>query len=169
MHAPQDMPHCAGLIQNFQESFVHMQIFPELPVYHPRLVTNALRKIGMQPHAMALHEQKNTHEFPRLIAKNTAVHIVDLAIGYPEAINDLLLAATHPAPDRLLPCRTRHQCQSAFNRTHNKIDIARVAIVIAHECFQPPCWRTIRVAKPPGNLGLHRFGEHLRRSIQLIM
>ena len=56
MHAPQNMPHCAGLIQNFQESFMHMQIYPKLPVYQPHLITNALRKIGMQPNAMALHE-----------------------------------------------------------------------------------------------------------------
>ena len=118
---------------------------------------------------MALHEQKNTHEFPRLIAKNTAVHIVDFAIRNPKAINDLPLATAHPAADRLLPCRPRHQCQSALNRAHNEIDIARVAIVVAHKCFQPLCRRTIRVAELPSNLGLHRLGEHLHRPVHLIM
>ena len=169
MHPTQHMPHGAGLIEYLQKRLMHMRIDAQLAIHAPGVVTDQLRQIRMQAHAVALQQQKHAHEFARLILEHRAFHIIDFAIGNPKAIDHLLGAAAHPAANGLLPTGPFHDCQTAFNGAHDQIDIAGVPIVIAHERLQSFRRGTIGVAQLPGDLRLNGLSQRIHRTVELVM
>ena len=54
VHPAQNMPHRAGLIENFHECLMDMRVDAQFAIHAPGIVADQLRQIRMQPHAVAL-------------------------------------------------------------------------------------------------------------------
>ena len=174
MHRPQNRRHVAALVEKLQKRFVHVLVSQKGAVHQGKLVANQLRQVGVQLQAALLGVKEDPHHAARLVPKNAVGSRMNLAAQELEPVHELLLETAPAVAEQLAeggepPFRLRQQGQPLLQRTGNDVNVAHMAVQVAHERLQAFDRRTVSIAKVVRDRRLKAFGQHVRRAIDVVM
>ena len=151
----------------------------ERAVHQAKLVADELGQVRVQAQPALLGVEEHAHQAARLVAEDAVGGGVDFTVDELEAVHGLVggLAAPPGSKAESLPGQRqadeaagrRQQRQPLLEGARDQVDIARVAVDVAHEAFDALAGGAFAVAEVVGDGGLEVLAQHVHGAVGVVM